>query len=595
MTVKIRNFCIIAHVDHGKSTLADRLLELTGAVKPGQVSQILDRHPISRERGITIKLAPAAMFYEHKNTTYLLNLVDTPGHVDFAYEVERTLSAVEGAILLVDATQGVQAQTLSYYHQAKNLGLTIIPVINKIDSPLARIEATKLEMMELFNFNEADIQLISAKTGQGVDKLLNLLITLIPPPDTDSTKPLKALIFDSFYDEYKGVVAAIRLFEGQVLTGQKLTLNHSQTEFTCRQLGLFTATGLTNRPSLQAGQIGYLATGLKDISQVRVGDTIHLSHQAIAPITGFQQPSPLVFVSFYPVDNNDFPKLKQAMAKISLLDAAIKWRVEKSEILGGGVHCGFLGRLHAQITQERLERDHQLNLVATLPSVKYRYYPKGQPKPIEIESAAALPEPHLIDQIQEPIIKFDLFSQARYYGAIIQQIAQARGQITNTHYFGQRVQIQGRLPLSELMTDFFSQLETVTSGFVSFDWHFIGYQTAKLSKVELLVNGRVVEGLVFLFPQDKAIYQARQLVTKLKQLIPRQQFEVIIQARINNRIMARDRIPPFRKDVTAKLYGGDQTRKDKLLKKQKQGKKKLKAIGQVKIPQEAFLGLFNDN
>ncbi len=591
MVSSIRNFCIIAHVDHGKSTLADRLLELTGSIKPGSGQQVLDRHPISRERGITIKLAPVTMTYKLDGQEYKLNLIDTPGHVDFSYEVDRTLSSVEGAVLLVDATQGVQAQTLNYWQKAKKLGLVIIPAINKIDLDSAQVEETLLEMVELFDFADADILKISAKTGLGVDKVVQAIIDKVPPPISRRQR-LRAIIFDSYYDEYQGVVAGVRLLSGRLQTGKRIAFYHSQASSTVKETGYFKTVGLLPQAQLTSGEIGYLVTGLKDISQVKVGDTVYYPDQPTEPEAGFKRPSAMVFASFYPVENSQFDKLKLAMSKLSLNDSALKWHVEQSSVLGGGIRCGFLGLLHTQITRERLERDYGLNLVVTMPSVKYEYKLKHKQERVQVESAGLIPEPHLIDKIYEPVIQFDLFTQSNYYGAVLSLLMNNRGVVDGVYYFGHRVRISGKLPLAELIADFYQKLETITSGYVSFDWRMSGWQPGDLSKVELLVNGKPIEGLVFLFAKDRAVIKARSLAAKLKRLIPRQQFEVVIQARVSGKIMVKERIAPFRKDVTAKLYGGDQTRKDKLLSKQKKGKKKMKQIGKIYMPQQAFFDLY---
>ncbi len=593
MEPQIRNFCIIAHVDHGKSTLADRLLELTGSIKKGQASQVLDKHPISRERGITIKLAPVTMKYKLTSRTYLLNLVDTPGHIDFSYEVERTLAAVEGAILLVDASQGVQAQTVNYWRKARKLNLAFIPVINKIDLDSAKVDEVKLEMMELFGFKEEEILLISAKTGQNVPALLKQIIEKIPPPDV-SNPETKALIFDSFYDQHRGVIAGVRLMSGSFKENDKIVFYHSRAGGIIRELGIFKVDSLQPQKKLTVGQLGYVVTGLKNIQQVRVGDTLSLADFSGRPISGFKKPTPLVFASFYPTDPDQFSKLKEAVQKLSLIDASLSWRLEQSTVLGSGIRLGFLGVLHSQITKERLEMDYDLSLIATMPSISYRFQKKGSSQWLVVNSAASLPESHQIKEIQEPFIEFTLFSQKQFYGRLMELIVSARAKVTQIKYFGSRLELQGLMPLAELISVFYNRLEEATSGFVSFDWSWFGWQPTDSKKVELLLNGKPVQGLVFLFPKEKAFYQAQSLVEKLKKIIPRQQFEVIIQAKVTGKIVARKRIPPFRKDVTAKLYGGDQTRKDKLLKKQKQGKKKMKYVGKIQIPQAVFSDLFKD-
>ncbi len=595
MKTNIRNFCIIAHIDHGKSTLADRLLELTGSISPGSEERVLDRHPISRERGITIKLAPVTMKYKEGGMEYLLNLIDTPGHIDFSYEVERTLAAVEGGILLVDATQGVQAQTVNYWRKAKEAGLRLIPVVNKIDLPTARVEETKLEIMELFGFHEKEIILISAKTGMGVKHLLDQIVRKLPPPKPSSDHRTKALVFDSFYDPYKGVVVALRLFSGQLKKGDKVRFYHTGTVAEVRELGVFQIQGLKATSQLDQDEIGFLVTGVKDIRKLRVGDTINLNSAITPPISGFRQPSPMVFVSFYPTDSSQFPKLKEAVRQLSLVDSSLSWRLERSSVLGGGVRLGFLGLLHSQITQERLELDYDLKLIATHPSISYRLKTKKGKRWQIINTVIDLPPISEIETIEEPYITFTLFSQRKFYGRLLSLLIENRGKIKEMKYFGDRLEIIGEMPLAELLGDFFSHLEESTSGFVSFDWQWLGWVPADLARVDLLVNGKEIEGLSFLFPKEKAVFQTRSLTEKLTQLIPRQQFEVIIQGRLNGKIIARRRIPPFRKDVTAKLYGGDQTRKDKLLEKQKKGKKRLKHIGRVQLPQEAFINLFKQD
>ncbi len=589
MSDRIRNFCIIAHVDHGKSTLADRLLEMAGMKPTGKGVRVLDRHPISKERGITIKLAPVTMEYKWQGREYVLNLIDTPGHADFAYEVERTLMAVEGAILLVDATQGIQAQTVSYWEKAKRLGLKFVPVINKIDLPSARVEEVMLEMMEIFGFSEGEILKVSAKTGKGVKELIEEVIKKVPGPGKENDQLLRALIFDSYFDTHKGVVAAVRVVSGEIKRGLKIGFYHTGVKGEVKEVGVFGLEGLKPREKLEVGEIGYVIGGIKEIRKVRVGDTIYYDGVKIEPVRGFKRPSQVVFVSFYPVESGDFPRLVEAMEKISLIDAAVEWKVEQSEVLGGGVRCGFLGMLHAQITKERLERDFDLEVITTMPSVEYRYKKKGGNKWQIVRSASSLPDEQEIEVIEEPFISFSLFTMKSYYGAVLQVLIGSRGQVKEVFYFGDRVRLKGLMPLSELVSDFYNRLETVTSGYVSFDWEWWGWQSGDFKKVEVLVNGKPVEGLVFLFVKEKAMFWARELVTRLRKIIPRQQFEIVIQAKVGSRIVARERIPPFRKDVTAKLYGGDQTRKDKLLKKQKKGKKRLKQIGRVRIPQKAFL------
>lgn len=583
------NFAIIAHIDHGKSTLADRFLEITGVFEAGKhEEQLLDRNPISRERGITIKLAPVRMEYGISNLEYgsdkakiqnskfyILNLIDTPGHVDFSYEVERTLSCVEGVILLVDATAGIQAQTVAHAYKALEQDLVLIPAINKIDLPQAEIEKTKSDLKEFLGVKESEIYEVSAKTGQGVEKLLQVVIEKTPPPH--ATGPvdngLRALIFDSYYDEYRGVIAFVRVFEGQLKTRDKVKLFASNEEFEVKEVGFF-APELKKKEKLSTGEIGYIVTNLKDIHKVRVGDTI-AGLETKNSLPGYREVKPMVFASFFPTASHDFPDLKKSLQQFALNDASISFEQIYSPALGSGFRIGFLGVLHADVVRERLEREFDLDLVLTTPTVEYMKKRLGSGK----------------FKYLEPIVRVEIITPDKYTGAVMRLCESKRAKfITMDNRFQTFISYQ--MPLSELIVDFFDQLKTVTSGYGSLDWEFKEYQEADIDKLEILINGDPVEEFSQFTVREKAEERSRELTAKLRKLIPRQQYEVRIQAKYKGRIIASERIPPFRKDVTAKLYGGDRTRKEKLLKKQKKGKKRMKSVGRVDIPKDAFVQLF---
>jgi len=588
---QLRNFCVISHIDHGKTTLTDRFLEITktdiGRTK--LTERLLDSNPIEQERGITIKLAPVRMIYQD----YILNLIDTPGHVDFSYEVSRSLTACEGALLLVDATQGIQAQTMATASQALDHNLTIIPVINKIDLPNADIKKTQQQLFEVFGFTKSEIISISAKTGQNLIQLIKVVIKLIPSPQGNLQKPLKALVFNSFYHPHQGVIASIRLIDGQIKPHNSLFLISNQTTFSAESIGHFTPD-LKPTTSLFAGEVGYLTTGLKDISLCRVGDTITSSTQPTSqPLPGYQEAKPMVFMDLYPINNQDFVKLKKAFAKLQLVDSSLSSQPANSSVLGSGLKVGFQGLLHADVVQERLEREFGLDLIATSPSVEYQVELKKDHQIISILSPTDFPDPTLINQTEEPCAQVTIFTPTQYLGAILNLCQDFRAQSQQQQHFGQQVKLTYKMPLQALISGFFGQLKSVSSGFASLDWQFIGFQPADIVKLKVLLNRQPVEPLTTLVVRSQASSLAKTLAKKLKTIIPRQQFEVPIQIALGGKILARETIKAFRKDVTAKLYGGDQTRKDKLLKKQKKGKRRLKQIGKVAIPQEAFLSLLD--
>jgi len=582
----IRNFAIIAHIDHGKSTLADRLMEICGAVDKNHQAQLLDSLELEREHGITIKLKAIRLNYELRTQNselvenYALNLIDTPGHVDFSYEVSRSLASVEGAILLVDAAQGVQAQTLANFNLAKQAKLTVIPVINKIDLLHAEIERTTEELVSL-GFNRSEIIKVSAKTGEGVEALLEHIIRKIPAPQSLSSQT-SALIFDSALDPYKGVIATVRLFGGQVNRGDQIGFVATGAKAEVLQIGY-----LTPKPvyvdSLDAGGIGFIVTNLKDLSKVLVGDTVVLSKDPAEALSGYRQVKPVVFFSFYPTNPSDFAKLKSSLEKLRLNDAAITFDLESSGSLGQGFRVGFLGLLHAQITQERLEREYDLDIIATSPSVNFIIDGKLINKPSNFNPIAK--------DIQEPYAKATIFSPQKYYGAVSSLIHDRRGEITSLTDISNLLKVEVEIPLLDLVIGFYDQLKSVSSGYASFDFELADYRPAKLVKLDILVNYMPIEGLSQVVPQEKAQNIGGKIVEKLKEAIPKQQIPVPIQAAVGGKILARETVPAFRKDVTQKLYGGDVTRKMKLLEKQKKGKKRMRRFGQVDIPQEAFLAV----
>lgn len=580
----IRNFAIIAHIDHGKSTLADRVMEICGALKEGHQQQMLDSLELEREHGITIKLKAIRLNLTLNSQLYILNLLDTPGHVDFSYEVSRSLASVEGALLIVDATQGVQAQTLANFNLALGANLTLIPVINKIDSPQAEVEKTQKELEDL-GFSKDEIISVSAKTGENVDKILEAIIKRIPAPGNTPgvDQELQALIFDSGLDPYKGVIATIRLFSGQIKVGDtiKFVANGSKAEIL--QIGFLTPA-VKYVEEISSGEVGFIVTNLKDLSKVNVGDTItSISNSNPKPLAGYQAAKPVVFLSFYPTDIGQFPKLKEAIEKLKLNDAALIFSPETSASLGQGLRVGFLGLLHAQITQERLEREYDIDIIATSPSVNFEQNGEFINKPSDFDPA--------VKDTKEPYADVSIFAPQKYFGAISNLVHDKRGEIGGVENIGSLQKVQADMPLLELLIGFYDQLKTISSGYASLDFEITDYRPAKLVKLDILVNHEPVEGLTQIVPEEKAEEIGRKFTEKLKDAIPRQQIAIPIQAAIGGKIVARETIASFRKDVTAKLYGGDVTRKNKLLDKQKKGKKRMRRFGSVDIPQEAFLAV----
>ena len=586
----IRNFCIVAHIDHGKSTLADRIMDLTGAVSAREAKQqLLDSMDIERERGITIKLTPVRMHYTYDGEEYELNLIDTPGHVDFTYEVSRSLKACEGAILIVDASQGVEAQTLTNVYLALDNDLEIIPVINKIDLPSARPDEVKTEIEDVIGLPADDAPLISAKEGIGIDKVLEQVITLLPPPKGDFNKPLKALIFDSFYDSYKGAISIIRVFDGCVRAGDKIKMMATGATFDVTEVGYFTP-GSTQAESLGAGDVGYLCASIKNVSDTKVGDTITLANNPTAEaLPGFKEAEPMVFSGVYPADGARYDDLKEALEKLKLNDAALFYEPEVSVALGFGFRCGFLGLLHMEIIEERLEREFDLDLITTAPSVSYRVVTtKGET--LEISNPTALPNMSEVDHLEEPMVKASIYTPPEYVGTIMELCQDKRGSFINMTYIETtRVLLEYEMPLGEIIYDFFDSLKSRSKGYASLDYEMNGYKKSDLVKMDILLNGEVCDALSLIIHRDKAYARGRAIAEKLKDVIPRQQFEIPIQAAIGGKVIARETVKAVRKDVLAKCYGGDITRKKKLLEKQKEGKKRMRQIGSVEVPSEAFM------
>jgi GTP-binding protein LepA len=582
---RTRNFCIIAHIDHGKSTLADRLLDATDAVPERErVAQILDTMELERERGITIKAQAVRLLYNRSDGQWTLNLIDTPGHVDFAYEVSRAIAACEGALLIVDASQGIQAQTLANLYLAMEHDLEIIPVLNKIDLPVADVPAVTEELVELLGVDEEEILKISAKTGEGVRSVLDAIVERVPPPTT-TQEETRALIFDSHYDPYRGVVSLARLFDGVLKKGNAVRAMGSDEQFDLLEVGCYSPKP-TALPTLSAGEVGYVIAGLKDVEALRVGDTVTRVEDPISePLPGYAQALPTVFSGLYPTVGDDFERLRDALAKLQLNDASLFFEPENSR-MGFGFRCGFLGLLHMEIVQERLEREFDLDLIASSPSVKYEVVVDGEV--VEITNPSDLPE--AFDEIREPVVRATIIAPKEYVGAVMSLCHEKRGVSVGMEYIStRRVQLTYDLPLAEIITDFFDALKSRTRGYASYDYEPRDYEPADLVKVEVIVSGEPVDALSIIVHRDKAYGRARALVEKLKDLIPRQQFEVPVQAAVGKRIIARETVRAYRKDVTSKCYGGDITRKRKLLEKQKAGKRRMKQVGNVEIPQEAFL------
>lgn len=587
----IRNFCIIAHIDHGKSTLADRLLQLTGTIPEREmVSQVLDSMELEREKGVTIKASAVRMNYTAADDqTYELNLIDTPGHVDFAYEVSRALQACEGAVLVVDASQGVEAQTLANLYLAMENDLEIIPVVNKIDLAAAQPDAVAEEIEEILGTPAEQVLRISAKTGANVERLLETIVREVPPPHGQRNLPLRALIFDSHYDPYKGVVAYVRVVDGSMEMGRMLRLMSTGLPVEPLEIGVF-SPGMQPTGQLEAGEVGYIATGLKNVSDCRVGDTLTWHNQpAETPLPGYRPMKPMVFASVYPSDAADYLALRDALAKLQLNDASLSYQPETSQALGYGFRCGFLGLFHMEIVQERLEREYDLDLVFTAPSVEYEVT-KTDGSEIIVDSPAELPDPTEIAEIREPWVKIDVFTPAEFIGAVMDLVTSRRGEFKAQEYLDQRrVLLSYHIPLIEILTDFYNELKARTRGYASLDYHFEGYRPADMVRLDVLVNKDPVDALSMIVHRDQIYTKGQKLVSKLKDIIPRQQFDVPIQAAVGNKIVSRANVKALRKDVLAKCYGGDITRKRKLLEKQKAGKKRMKMIGSVEIPQEAFM------
>ena len=592
MNAHIRNFSIIAHIDHGKSTLADRLIEMTGTVEKREMNeQFLDNMELERERGITIKAQTVRLKYTARDgETYQLNLIDTPGHVDFTYEVSRSLAACEGALLVVDSTQGVEAQTLSNVYLALEHDLEIVPVINKIDLPGAEVERVRAEIEDTIGLDASDAIKCSAKTGEGVDEILEAIVQRIPPPEGDTAKPLQALIFDSYFDPYKGAVAHVRIFDGTVRKGDKLKLLATGKEFEATEIGIF-APAMTELNELNAGEVGYICGSLKDVRDVRVGDTVTTSAKPAQALAGYRAPVPMVFCGLYPTDSVDYDNLKDALEKLQLNDAALVYEPETSAALGFGFRCGFLGLLHMDVIQERLEREYNLKLVTTAPSVIYKVH-KTNGDVLTIDNPAALPPSTEINFIEEPMVKATVIVPSDYIGAVMELCRDKRGTYQSMDYIDKtRVMIVYELPLNEIIYDFFDKLKSMTRGYASLDYELSEYKESDLAKLDILLNGDLIDALSSIVHRTRAAKIGRILALKLKRLIPEQLFDIPVQAAIGGRIIARETVKARRKDVLAKCYGGDVSRKRKLLEKQKAGKKRMKAVGSVELPQEAFMAV----
>ncbi len=591
----IRNFSVIAHIDHGKSTLCDRILEWTGAGEKRNLSaQMLDSMPLEQERGITIKLNAVTVSYKAKNgEDYIFNLIDTPGHVDFTYEVSRSLAACEGALLLVDATQGVQAQTLANAYLAIDNDLMILPVINKIDLPSSNVANAKKEIQEKLGLSTSDISLVSAKTGEGVPEMLERVVELIPPPEGDKTAPLEALIFDSYYDSYRGVVVLIRIKNGSVKVGDDISLMQSGKRYTVTELGIRTPKELPVS-KLEAGEVGYLCATIKDIKDVFPGETVTLTnHPAPKPLPGYRKINPMVFCGLYPVDSQKYNDLKEALAKLSLNDSSLTYEPESSEALGFGFRVGFLGLLHMDVVQERLEREYGLNLILTAPSVKYKI-DMSNGESLMIDNPSELPDPSKVKAIEEPYVNAEIMTPSEFVGPIMQLCQERRGVYQDLIYFDETRQVvKYSLPLSEIIFNFFDKLKSISKGYASLDYEIDAYRPSELSKMDILLNGEKIDALSSIVYRPFAYDRGVRIVSRLKEIIPKQQFEVPIQAAIGGKIIARSNIKSVRKDVLAKCYGGDISRKKKLLEKQKEGKKRMKQIGSVEVPQEAFMAVLS--
>lgn len=591
---RIRNFSIIAHIDHGKSTIADRLLQLTGAIDERKMhEQLLDNMDIERERGITIKSQAVRMNYKAKDgNEYILNLIDTPGHVDFNYEVSRSLAACEGALLVVDAAQGVEAQTLANVYLALEDNLEILPLINKIDLPSARPQEVKDEIEEVIGIEAQDAPCVSAKTGLNMEDVLEIIVNKIPAPSGDASLPAKALIFDSVYDNYKGALAYVRMFDGVIKKGDVISTMSNGKEYEIVEIGYFKPGGYVEADMLSAGEVGYISASIKRVSDIRVGDTITLKNNPTKEaLPGYKEVKSMVYAGIFPADGTEYEELKEALEKLKLNDASLHFELETSSALGHGFRCGFLGLLHMEIIEERLEREYDLNLITTAPSVIYKVYKKNG-EVLELYNPSELPSPSDIDYIEEPIAKTEIITPKEYVGNIFELCEQRRGNYLNMKYIdANRVMLVYDIPLNEIIYDFFNSLKSRTKGYASFEYNITEYRSANLSKLDILLNGEVVDALSFIVNREKAETRGRKMVEKLKEIIPRQLFEVPIQAAIGGKVVARETVRAMRKDVLAKCYGGDITRKKKLLEKQKEGKKKMRKVGTVELPQDAFMSV----
>ncbi len=589
----IRNFSIIAHIDHGKSTLADRILDVTGAIsKREQKDQYLDQMDLERERGITIKLQSVRLSYRAKDgKEYILNLIDTPGHVDFSYEVSRSLQACEGALLVVDASQGVEAQTLANVYLSLENDLEIIPVINKNDMPSAEPDRVKAEIEDVIGLDGDDAILTSAKTGVGIEEILEQIVHHIPAPQGDPDAPLRALIFDSFYDAYRGAIILMRVVDGRIKKGMKIKMMSTGKIFEVTEVGAFMPQPISF-DQLSVGEVGYVVANIKNVKDTRVGDTItDADRPAPEPLPGYRKINPMVFCGVYPIDSNQFEDLREALEKLELNDASLSYEPETSTALGFGFRCGFLGLLHMEVIQERIEREFQIPLITTAPSVVYRIY-QTDGTMLEIENPTSMPEKQKIERVEEPYVKASIMTPQTFIGTVMELCQAKRGIYRDMVYLDEsRANLVYELPLAEIVYDFFDQLKSKTKGYASFDYEWIGYRPSELVKMDILLNGQVVDALSFIVHKDRAYYRGRQIVDKLRELIPRQMFEVPIQAAIGNKIVARETIRAMRKNVLAKCYGGDVSRKRKLLEKQKEGKKRMKSVGSVEVPQEAFMAI----
>ncbi len=588
----IRNFCIIAHIDHGKSTLADRLLEYTGSISEREMQdQALDDMDLERERGITIKSHAIQMKYEYQGSPYYLNLIDTPGHVDFSYEVSRSIASCEGALLIVDATQGIEAQTISNLYQAIENDLEIIPVLNKMDLDSAMADDVKEQIVDLIGCDPDEILPASGKTGMGVEEIVQALIERVPPPEGDPKAPLQAMIFDSVFDPYRGILAYFRIFNGELRKGERIRFMNTGTEAGADEIGYL---GMKMLPvsSIGTGFVGYVVSGVKNAKEVKVGDTItHSERPAEEPLKGFEDVKPMVFAGIYPVDSEEYEELRNSLEKLHLNDASLVFEPEASHALGFGFRCGFLGMLHLEIVQERLEREYGMNVITTVPNVSYFAYDKSGEE-IEVHNPSELPAPELLDHVEEPYIKAQVITKSDFVGPIMNLCIEKRGEVKDQVYLTQeRVELSFEMPMAEIVFDFYDKLKSYSKGYASFDYEMIGFRTSDLIKLDIYLNKERVDALSALVHRDNAYSLGRKMCAKLKELIPRQQFEIPVQASIGNKVIARETIKALKKDVTAKCYGGDVTRKRKLLEKQKEGKKKMRQVGKVEIPQEAFLAV----